>query len=433
MKVINYESHHVMGVKDIRFDLEGSHLFIVGGANGQGKTSSIKSLLMAVCGRSGMDQYPEPALKDGEDEGWVKVKLTGEESWHENDHITVELHFTRRPNGTVKEEFRVLDSAGCESPEPRTLLQQLYSTKAFDPLSFDRMKKADRRRVLMDLVGLDFSLFSARRKALYEERSSVNSEAKRRTALLQSKTFHDDVPSEMVSTKKLMRKLQLAEQKNSDIAAMQERYEKIGTEIDFTEKTVKKLKEDLQRHNARLSALLDDHEKLHCEIEDHPPLVNLEEIRREIVEANTVNAKVAENGVYAGEQDQVSELEAKSKDLTSQIASLDEEQDAMLAAAKWPIEGMSVDENGVTLDGLPFEAACKSRRVKASVAVGMSLNPSLRLLVCEDGSDLDLDTMQAIDKELQENDFQMIVEVVTRTKMDEEMCAVVISDGEVKC
>ena len=431
MRVISYESHHVMGVKDIRFDLDGRHLFLVGGKNGQGKTSSIKSLLMAVCGRSGMDQYPDPALKDGEDEGWVKVKLSGEESWHEDDHITIELHFIRRPDGTVKEEFQVLDSSGYRAPEPRTLLKQLYSTRAFDPLSFDRMKKSERREVLMDLVGLDFSLFSARRKVLYDERSSVNSESKRRIAVLHSKELHDGVPEDVVSTEDLFKKLRRAEQYNTEYQAKKVRYEELDKKIDSASEQIKKFKEEIARLNRELNADLDEQEALHGEIEDSPPAIDLDAIRNEIIDLNKTNGKVNENKVYREEQAEIARLEQRSKDLTDAIRSLDSEQDDMLSSAKWPIDGMGVDENGVLLDGLPFESSCKSRRVRASVAVGMSLNPSLRLLVCEDGSDLDLETMEVIQQELEQNDFQMIVEVVTRTPSDEDMCAVVISDGEV--
>jgi hypothetical protein len=67
----------------------------------------------------------------------------------------------------------------------------------------------------------------------------------------------------------------------------------------------------------------------------------------------------------------------------------------------------------------------------ASVKVGMALNPKLRLLVCQHGSDLDNATLDALAKVVEENKFQFICEVVTRTKEDEERCAVVIADGEV--
>jgi len=72
-----------------------------------------------------------------------------------------------------------------------------------------------------------------------------------------------------------------------------------------------------------------------------------------------------------------------------------------------------------------------SQRISASVNVGMALNPELRLLVCEDGSSLDVNTLKQIQAELKEKDYTMLVEVVTRTEQDEDMCAVVIKEGRV--
>ena len=69
--------------------------------------------------------------------------------------------------------------------------------------------------------------------------------------------------------------------------------------------------------------------------------------------------------------------------------------------------------------------------IVASVKIGMAANPKLRLLVCQNGSDLDTDTLEVLDALLKENDFQMIVELVTRTEADEDLCAVVIKDGQV--
>ena len=67
----------------------------------------------------------------------------------------------------------------------------------------------------------------------------------------------------------------------------------------------------------------------------------------------------------------------------------------------------------------------------ASVDIGMALNPKLRLLVCQGGGDLDGDTLDALGVKLAENDFQMILELVTRGKDDEDRCAVLIRDGRV--
>jgi hypothetical protein len=83
------------------------------------------------------------------------------------------------------------------------------------------------------------------------------------------------------------------------------------------------------------------------------------------------------------------------------------------------------------MNGLPFEQASTSQRIMASVKVGMALNPKLRLLVCQHGSDLDNDTLSVLEQAAKENDFQLLIETVTRTEADEERCAVIIEDGRV--
>ena len=437
MKVLNYEAHHVMGVEHINFDLEGWHLFHIGGANGQGKTSSIKGLLMALCGRSGMD-YPKPALREGEDEGWIKVKLSGSEQLHEQDHLEVELHFERRDDGSVRESFRVIDSTGEEAPEPRTLLKRLYETRAFDPLQFDRMSKAERRRVLMDVVGLDLSAFESKRKEIYDERTSVNAESKRRSSVLKERNLHEDLPDQPISTDSLLQELRDAEESNSksdvlerEVAELQLSIGHTTSAIEDIEQEIAAKKEFLAAKKAVLKKMKSNSTAIKKKIKDLPSVVSLEDIRKKISEAGAVNRKIAENESYLVEKNEVRSLADVAAALTQDLKDLDAQQDKMLQEAEWPIEGMSVDSEGVLLDGLPFESACLSRRISASVNVGMSLNPELRLLVCEDGSSLDMDTLKQIEEELKEKDYTMLVEVVTRTQQDEDMCAVVIKEGRV--
>jgi hypothetical protein len=109
---------------------------------------------------------------------------------------------------------------------------------------------------------------------------------------------------------------------------------------------------------------------------------------------------------------------------------IEERQAEAIRAAKFPVDGMSFDDEGVLLNGLPFEQASKRERIMASFRVGMALNPKLRLLVCQDGGDLDEDAIAALDQLLKEHKFQAIVELVTRGS-DDELCQVVIRDGEV--
>ena len=169
MQVLKYEAHNVMGVKDVKFDLAGRHLFLVGGANGMGKSSALSALVAALAGKSGMPDYPEILLRKGQKKGKVTVELTGDAELMESKSITVELSLKQRPSGAIVEEFRVLDSAGEEAPEPRKLLQRLFTLRAFDPLAFERMKPKEKATLVQEMLGLDLSKFDKEYKSVFEQ------------------------------------------------------------------------------------------------------------------------------------------------------------------------------------------------------------------------------------------------------------------------
>ena len=155
-------------------------------------------------------------------------------------------------------------------------------------------------------------------------------------------------------------------------------------------------------------------------------------IRKQIETAEDTNRKVRENATRKKTEEEVSRLREKSKELTEAMEAIREKQHKALEEAQWPIDGLGIDEDGVLYQGLPFEQASKSVRVLTSVKIGMALNPKLRVLVCQDGNDLDGDAMKALEDMLVANDFQMIVEMVTRGPEDESRCAVVVENGRKK-
>lgn len=446
MRVLEYLVHNVMGIKDINFDLDGRHLFIIAGANGNGKSSSIRALQMALCGRSGMDNYPVPALRNGEDEGWVRVKLSGDAELHEPDHFIVEVFLKRNSRtGVVDEQFRILDSAGEKAAEPRALLKRLYDAKGFDPLEFDRMDKKKRREVLMRVVGLNFDEFKAEHKKLYDERAAINASGVRQKAAWEAMKTHEDAPSEPIVVSELMDKIKVIEESNKAIDAEIEKQKSLVKDFEFANKTesdlvdeVKRLEDQLARTKADLKTAAattvaaakaaKDQDKVVAKLGEKQ---SIDAITEEIKNASDLNLKLADNKRKEEAGKALDSLRKESEALTNQMKALAESQDKKLKEASWPVPGMSVDEEGVLLDGLPIENACTRDRTIISAKVGMSLNPKLRLFICERGGDLDKETLAALEETLKENDFQMLLELVTRSEEDEELCSVIIKDGEV--
>jgi hypothetical protein len=157
-----------------------------------------------------------------------------------------------------------------------------------------------------------------------------------------------------------------------------------------------------------------------------------QEICDKISVAEDVNKKVRENAQRATLAGEISTLEIEAEKVEKQMKAIADSQQKALEDAHWPVEGLGMDDEGVLYNGLPIEQSSKSVRTRVSVEIGMALNPRLRLLVCQDGGDLDNDALDALDAVLAEKDFQMILELVTRGKDDEARCAVIVENGKVK-
>lgn len=430
MHVLSYQVRNVLRIADLDLNMEGRNLVLVGGANGHGKTSALVALLMALCGKSGMD-YPDISLKEGEDEGSVTVKLSGTEEMHEDEFLTVELMLRRKRGGVIAEEFRVLDSTGAEAPEPRKTLKRLYEMRGFDPLDFERSKPKDRAELLRKLVGLDFTELDRERAEVYAERTGVNSLGKGSKAEMESIDVPEGTPDKALNASELFDQLEQAKKNNTN-------WRTSGTVLKKMVDMEGKLGEEEARLKARLLQIDEERQQLDAEIDRQEKLcealqdVDTDEIEDKIRSVDKVNAAVAKKVRREVLSKSVSELRAKSQELSDRIVAIDALKQRRLENAEWPLEGLSLDDAGVLLDGLPFEQASKAQRVMASVNIGMALNPKLRLLVCQDGNDLDNETLSALETALKKNDFQMLLEFVTRSEEDEARCAVVFYEGRPK-
>jgi len=444
MKVLTYQAHNVLGVKDVKFDLAGCHLFLVGGKNAQGKSSALAALLMALSGKSGMDDYPALSLRKGEKKGKVTVVLTGDDSG--GDSITVELSLRQDKAGAIVEDFRVLDSAGKKEPEPRKLLQKLFTLRAFDPLAFERMEAKAKATLVQKMLGLDLSKFDKEHTQVYEQRTELGRDGKRLASQFEAAKKHDDAPAEEVKVVDLMAELDKLAEENKLRANM----EKLADDLKFQQTDLSEggdiiLKEiaHLQEQLAKKQQQLEDTKdqigiRAKAEKETRAKLAKMPDrapdiaaAKEKIAKADETNRKVRDNADHARMDRELKEFRGAYQKLTDKLTKIAEERAEAVANAKWPVPGMELTEDGLLMNGLPFEQASTSQRIMASVKVGMALNPKLRLLVCQHGSDLDNDTLDALAKAVEEHDFQLLIELVTRSKEDEERCAVVISDGAV--
>ncbi|HEY5960279.1 MAG TPA: hypothetical protein VIV60_27185, partial [Polyangiaceae bacterium] len=113
--------------------------------------------------------------------------------------------------------------------------------------------------------------------------------------------------------------------------------------------------------------------------------------------------------------------------LTKKIADIDESKRQQLANAKWPVPGLGFTEEGVTIDGQPFEQASQAEARVVSFAIGAALNPELKVALIDDGEKLDKTSMKHLAKLAAEKDMQVWIERVG----DGDAGAIIIEDGEI--
>lgn len=426
MKIIGLKSENVKRLRAVEITPDGSTV-IIGGQNGQGKSSVLDSIAYALGGEK---LIPAEPLRRGEQSGRAEVRLDGDPA-KGIPPLVVERRFSA--SGATSLSIKAADGS-MKISSPQSLLNSLCGKIAFDPLEFSRMKPADQAATLKKLVGLDFAKLDADRKKLYDERTEVNREVKRLEGALASTPQHPDAPAEEVAAAELIGELkqrqELANRNNEERQKLRD----LAAMIDAADREEAALMEEisrLQRKLAERQAASDALRLRHAEqfavarsLTD--PDVSTVEAR--IFDVDAVNAKVRANQARAKLASEIQAAKARSDDLTRKIDRIDSAKELQLQSAAWPVDGLGFDADGITFNGLPFEQASSAEQLRVSVAIGLALNPTLRVLLIRDGSLLDDRSLAMVAEMATAADGQVWIERVS----DGTECSVVIEDGTVR-
>jgi len=397
MKIVALEAENVKHLKVVNIKPDGS-LVVIGGDNAQGKTCVLDSIEYALGGAGAIPSQP---IRKGEKKARVVLDL-GE--------IQVTRTFT--PGGT---KVVVKSKEGATFASPQAMLDKLVGELTFDPLEFSKMDAKKQAAVLKTLVGLDCDEIDARYKELFDRRTVVNREGKATKATLEGVEKHDGVPSEPISVQELSDQYAEAVSRGTQIESVRRGLIEDKKELDRLRESMERLQEKIVRDTERFDEL--------CK--DQP---NADRIREQMRTAETTNAKIEENLAYDKTEAKLEELRKESGSLTQQMAALKETKAKMIAEAEFPVDGMAIEDGVVTFEGIPFDQCSTAQRIRVSVAMGLAMNPELRVLLIREGSLLDEQNLAMIAEMADDFDAQVWMERVS--KGDE--CQVIIEDGSVK-
>lgn len=452
---------------DVKFDKD-HHVVKISGMNEQGKSSLMDGLAWALGGADTFKDFKEP-IHHGAERAEVIVDL---------EDIKVRRVWT----SNTKSYLSVENKDGAEYKSPQNMLDAMVGKLAFDPAAFAGIKSDKQLETLLALVpiGIDLKVHAADRKKVFDERTVINRDKTDLEGQLKLMDDPGDVPTEEVSAATILAEQAAAQavkeandakrralhdeneakrQKVRDynfdkrsalqnamvaVSGAENAWDAAATLVDSLQRQLDDAKAVLTEKVIALKdakhimntltidvGTLEDPEAMNLPEPETLGLVDpdLTVFATKIAEAEALNKKIRSKKTRA---ELLVKLDAKVKESTEKslkLEQMDKKKEDALKAAKMPIEGLTFDDDGIRYKGVPFNQCSSEEKLRVSLAMGIAMNPKLRLMFIRDGSLLDKKNRAVIEEMAKEHDFLVLMEVV-----DEKggPAVLVIEDGMVK-
>lgn len=410
LRAENFKRLHAV---ELKLNEQGN--VIIAGRNAQGKSSILDAIIAALCGKSSIDQVP---VRVGEDEATIEAIVSTEPP--------LRIRRTIKPDG--KTTLVITQLAGeieSKVARPQQTLDALVGKVAFDPLAFTRMRPNEQMSLLKGLVGVSTDEIDAAIEQAMEKRKLVNRDVEQLQGQLQGMPeFKVDGP---VDVSALMAELEECEERNRDLRGAENREARMEEEIESTKADIAALTKRLEE----MRQLLADQESAYKQFASGLGVreyIDVQPIKDSINAAGEINQKVQANANRFRVSCKLTNSQSDARVLTNSIEELRKKRLALMDSAQWPVEGLGFNSGGVTYNGLPFSQCSSAEQLKISTAIGLSQNPTIRLMLIRDGSLLDDDSLAMLAQMADANKAQIIIERVGTGQPGE----IVIEDGSVQ-
>jgi hypothetical protein len=383
-------------------------LTVIGGKNGQGKTSVLSAIAYALGGekyRPG-NLRREGALSD------ARIHIETDEG----------LVIERKGKNA---SLTVTDPSGRRGGQ--AILDEIVSKFAIDLPKFLHATDAERARILLGVLGIGDQIAALDReeKAAFDKRTVVGRQASQKQKAAEEMPYHEDAPEEPLSVSELIREQQdvLARnganaQKRRHCAEIEAAYSRKLEEVsamckrlEEAERALSKMEEDVKTSQKSIAQLEDE---------------STEEIEEKIRNFEEINKKVRDNMDRARVLGEAEDLKEQYDALSAEVEAVRKRRASLLEGADLPYPGLTVENGILLLNGKTWDCMSGSMQMVVASSIALRLNPKCRFVLADGMEALDEDTLARYDEWLREHDMQAIC---TRVSTGGE-CTLVIEDGE---
>ena len=426
MKIVSISATNVKRLKAIEITAPDENVIIIAGKNGAGKSSVLDTMQYGI---SGASERPGKPIRDGETTAEVVLDL---------GDLRVQRVWTT--SGTY---LHVTAPDGAEYRSPQKIMDSLHGKVALDPSRLINMSDEKRNTILANIAGIDITSIDAEYNKAYEDRKETGKylrSCRARTDALSAP--EDDLPETTTSVVELSEQLQDATARHNEhtrnveqMEAEASRVQPLRGEASRIEVEIQALTEQIERKRERLETISDDikniilHVREQRRILNDVVLPNIEDIRQQIVSVESVNRMVTEATVYRQSMHELQEVLEEYNRRDTAVHEVIQRRRDIMANASYPIEGLSLSEDGKSalFRGIPWEQLSSSDKLRISLGLAMEMDPHLRVILMREGSLFDDENMRIIREMAKEKDFQVWVERVD----DSGEIGIIIEDGEV--
>jgi DNA repair exonuclease SbcCD ATPase subunit len=407
MKITSLELANVKRIKALRLEPTENGLTVIGGRNGQGKTSVLDAIAYAFGGA----KYKPTNLKR---EGAVGDTII---------HIETD-------NGLIIERkgknasLTVTDKEGTRHGQ--AILDALISDLAINLPKFHNASTQDKAKILLRTLGIEEELLALEKeeKAKFDTRTIVGREADQKKKAAADMPWFEDAPKTKMSIKELLEKQQEVLTRNGERA-------KARAELDSNKNRLEQLKAEANRLNRELEVINGRITETVFAIANAKKVdadEDTSELEAQIANFEAINEKVKANEERTRREAEADILQDQYDSLTAEIEEIRQKKLSLLANAKFPISGLAIENGELTYDGKSWDCMSGSQQLIVDCAIASKLNPECRVVLLDKLEQLDLETLTEFGKWLETQDLQCIA---TRVSTGDE-CTLIIEDGSPK-
>ncbi|MDM7547333.1 AAA family ATPase [Lactococcus lactis] len=400
IKINKLEIENVKRVKAVSLEPTQNGLTVIGGRNGQGKTSILDSIAWALGGNKYKPSQPHregsvlpPNLQISLSNG-LEIKRDGKNS-----------------------DLKVIDPSGQKAGQK--LLDSFVEEFALNLPKFMESSNADKARTLLQIIGVGDKLAELEKKEqeLYNERLVIGRVADQKKKFAAEMTYFQEAPKELISVSELIQEQQAILAKNAENERLRGQRDNLKQRQIQLDSEIARLIEEKAKVDQQLEIAEKDALDLHDE--------STEQLEYSISNTEEINRKVRANlDKEKAEQDAQFEKE-KYDNLSAQIDRIRLDKNQLLEDADLPLPGLSVAEGELLYKGQRWDNMSGAEQLKVSTAIVRKLNPECGFILIDKLEQMDLDTLKEFGQWLEQEQLQAIA---TRVSTGDE-CSIIISDG----